>query len=90
MKEDSAIAHLKKIEVLMERLVDPALRKCEYKVVMFNNKVLTAAFDPVKMADLLNEHANHGWTVKGVAEFDPPSFTGDARAIVVIMERTVL
>ena len=27
------------------------------------------------------------WSVKGMAEFDPPSFTGNARAIIVAMER---
>jgi hypothetical protein len=87
---DSSLAHLAKIEELLERMVvhlELAQRAKEYKVVIINNKFLTAQFDPAKIATLLNGHARNGWSVKGMVEFDPPSFTGDARAVLVLLER---
>ena len=85
--KDSTVAHLAKIEKLLEAMVERSQRPKEYKVVVIENKLLTAQFDPAKIAALLNNHARDGWSVKGMAEFDPPSFTGNARAIIVVMER---
>ena len=86
-KEHATVAHLAKIEKLLERMVERSHRPKEYKVVVIENKLLTAPFDPAKIAALLNSHARDGWSVKGMAEFDPPGFTGSARAILVAMER---
>jgi hypothetical protein len=85
--KDTTVAHLVKIEKLLEAMVERSQRPKEYKVVIIGNKFLTAQFDPEKIAALLNSHARDGWSVKGMAEFNPPSFTGDARAIIVVMER---
>jgi DNA-directed RNA polymerase subunit RPC12/RpoP len=85
--KDPTVAHLAKIEKLLEAMVERSQRPKEYKVVVIENKLLTAQFDPMKIAALLNNHARDGWSVKGMAEFDPPSFTGNARAIIVVMER---
>ena len=87
---DGSLAHLAKIEKLLEKMVDHFERDQRakvYKVVILDNNFLTAQFNPAKIETLLNEHAQGGWTVKGMAEFNPPSFTGDARAIMVVMER---
>ena len=85
--KDPTVAHLAKIEKLLEAMVERSQRPKEYKVVVIGNKFLTAQFDPAKIAALLNNDAQDGWSVKGMVEFDPPSFTGDARAIIVVMER---
>ncbi len=85
--KDSTVAHLAKIEQLLEAMVERSRRPKECKVVVIENILLTAQFDPAKIAALLNNHAQDGWSVKGMAEFDPPSFTGNARAIIVMMER---
>ncbi len=87
LSQDPIVAHLAKIEKLLEEMVERSQRPKEYKVVIIENKVLTAQFDPAKIAALLNNHVQDGWSVKGMAEFDPPSFTGNARAIIVVMER---
>ena len=84
---DSTVANLAKIAKLLEAMVERSQRPKEYKVVVIGNKFLTAQFDPAKIAALLNNDAQDGWCVKGMVEFDPPSFTGDARAIIVVMER---
>jgi hypothetical protein len=84
---DSAVANLAKIAKLLEAMVERSQRPKEYKVVVIGNKFLTAQFDPAKIAALLNNDAQDGWSVKGMVEFDPPSFTADARAIIVVMER---
>jgi len=84
---DATVAHLVKIEKLLEVMVERSQRPKEYKVAIIENKLLTAQFDPVKIAALLNSHAQDGWSVKAMTEFNPPSLTGDARAIIVVMER---
>ena len=77
-----------KIETLLEKLLDHFecdQRAKQYKVIIIDNTVLTAQFKPAKIETLLNDHARAGWSVKGMVEFDPPSFTGNGRAIIVVM-----
>jgi hypothetical protein len=59
----------------------------EYKVLRIDSKLLTASVDSSEIQELLNRHARDGWVVKSMVEFDPPSFTGDARAFLIILER---
>jgi hypothetical protein len=82
--------HLARIEKLLEKLAAHFELKQvakEYKVVVFNNSLFTAQFNPARIAELLNAYAYKGWTVNSMVEFNPPSLTGDARSVLVVLER---
>jgi hypothetical protein len=85
--EDPTIAHLVKIEKLLAAIVERSQRPKEYQAVIIDTTFGVQQLDPKTIALRLNGQARNGWSVKGMAAWEPPSLTGDARAIIVVMER---
>jgi hypothetical protein len=65
----------------------PADGTLQYKVLSGKDQAATGKFNPLRLEEVLNEHARQGWAVKGAATVTIASHGGNHDELIVILER---
>lgn len=65
----------------------PADGTHQYKVLSGKDQGMTGKFNPLKLEEVLNDHARQGWAVKTAATIAIVSHSGTHDELIVILER---
>lgn len=59
----------------------------QYKVLSGKDQAASGKFNPLRLEEVLNEHARQGWTLKAAATVNVVSHGGSHDELIVILER---
>jgi hypothetical protein len=59
----------------------------QYKVLSGKDQGMTGQFNPLKLEEVLNDHARQGWAVKAAATIAIASHSGTHEELIVILQR---
>lgn len=59
----------------------------QYKVLSGKDQGVTGKFNPLKLEEVLNDHARQGWAVKAAATVQVVGHAGTHHELIVILER---